>query len=170
MTQIEISPERPCDIPMIHAVHAEAFGTDAEARLVDRLRGQADPFLSLVARSGDVVVGHILLTPVRLADQGKAGLLGLGPMAVLPAFKRRGIGGQLIEQAVACARELGARGIVVLGHAGYYPRFGFRPAAEFGLANEFRAPAENFMALELVPGGLDKASGRVDYHPAFSAT
>lgn len=169
MTQIEISPERLSDIPMIHAVHAEAFETEAEARLVDRLRENADPFLSLVARFGDVVVGHILFTPVRLAERGKAGLLGLAPMAVLPAFQGQGVGGRLVEQGLAAARDLGARGVVVLGHADYYPRFGFRPASDFGLSNEFRAPAENFMAIELKPAGLDAASGPVRYHPAFSA-
>ncbi|RFF30699.1 GNAT family N-acetyltransferase [Wenzhouxiangella sediminis] len=170
MTKIEISTERASDIPMIHAVHSEAFETEAEARLVDRLRQSADPFLSLVARFGDVVVGHILFTPVHLADRGKAGLLGLAPMAVLPAFQGQGIGGQLIERGLAAARELGARGVVVLGHAAYYPRFGFRPASEFGLSNEFRAPAENFMALELVPDGLSAASGQVRYHAAFSGS
>jgi putative acetyltransferase len=115
-------------------------------------------------------VGHILFTPVHLADRGKAGLLGLAPMAVLPAFQGQGIGGQLIEQGLAAARELGACGVIVLGHADYYPKFGFRPAADFGLTNEFRAPAENFMALELVPGGLSAASGQVRYHAAFSTS
>ncbi|WP_376694932.1 GNAT family N-acetyltransferase [Wenzhouxiangella sp. EGI_FJ10305] len=170
MTDVVIARERASDIPMIHAVHAEAFETDAEARLVDRLREQAEPFLSLVARFGDVVVGHVLFTPARLAGKGKAGLLGLAPMAVLPAFQRRGIGGRLIEQGLSAARDLGARGVVVLGHADYYPKFGFQPAAEFDLSNEFGAPAENFMALELVPGGLAEVSGRVHYHPAFSAS
>jgi putative acetyltransferase len=168
MTQIEISPERPADIPMIHAVHAEAFETEAEARLVDRLRDQADPFLSLVARFGDVVVGHILFTPVRLAERGKAGLLGLAPMAVLPAFQGQGVGTRLVEEGLAAARDLGARGVVVLGHTDYYPRFGFRPASDFGLSNEFRAPAENFMAIELVEDGLASADGLVRYDRAFS--
>jgi putative acetyltransferase len=168
MTQIEIAPERVSDIPMIHAVNLEAFGGEAEARLVDRLRGEIEPFLSLVARFGDVVVGHILFTPVQLAGRGKAGLLGLAPMAVLPAFQGQGIGGRLVEAGLAAARELGGRGVVVLGHADYYPKFGFRPAAEFGLSNEFRAPAANFMALELRPDGLQAASGEVRYHPAFS--
>lgn len=170
MTHVSIAPERPLDIPMIRALHTEAFETGAEARLVDRLREDADPFLSLVARFGDVVVGHILFTPARLANRGKAGLLGLAPMAVLPAFQRRGIGGQLVEQGLAGARELGARGVVVLGDNNYYPRFGFRPAAEFDLSNEFSAPARYFMALELVPDGLTDASGQVCYHRAFSET
>lgn len=168
MPNVLISPERASDIPMIHAVHAEAFETEAEARLVDQLRERADVFLSLVARFGDVVVGHILFTPVRLGDGGKAGLLGLAPMAVLPAFQRQGIGARLVEAGLAAARELGARGVVVLGDDRYYPRFGFRPAADFDLSNEFSAPARYFMALELAPEGLASASGQVRYHPVFS--
>lgn len=168
MTQMLISAERARDIPMIHAVHAEAFETDFEARLVDRLRERADPFLSLVARSGDIVVGHILFTPVRLAEGGKAALLGLAPMAVLPAFQGQGIGGRLVERGLEAARELGARGVVVLGHADYYPKFGFRPASDFGLSNEFGVAAAHFMALELVPAGLSGVSGPVRYDPAFS--
>lgn len=168
MSNVVISTERPSDVPMIHAVHAEAFDTEAEARLVDRLRQRADPFLSLVAHLGDVVVGHVLFTPVQLADREKAGLLGLAPMAVLPAFQRQGVGGALVEQGLAAARELGARGVVVLGHHDYYPRFGFRPAAEFGLWNEFGAPAEYFMALELASGGLAEAAGLIRYDSAFS--
>ena len=168
MIGVVIASERAPDIPMIRAVHSEAFETEAEARLVDQLRERADPFLSLVARFGDVVVGHILFTPVRLADGGKAGLLGLAPMAVLPAFQRQGIATKLVEAGLDAAREMGARGVVVLGLAGYYPRFGFRPAADFDLSNEFGASADQFAALELVPDGLTNASGQVRYHPAFS--
>lgn len=170
MTEVAVAAERAADVPMIHAVHAQAFGGDAEARLVDRLRERAEPFLSLVARSGDIVVGHILFTPVRPVDSGRAGLLGLAPMAVLPAFQRRGIGAKLVEAGLDAARELGARGVVVLGHADYYPRFGFRPAAEYGLSNDFGAPADNFMALELMPEGLGRASGTVRYHRVFYET
>ena len=168
MTEVVVEAERGSDHGMIRAVHGEAFGGASEARLVDTLREQASPFVSLVARFGDVVVGHLLLTPVQLAARGKAGLLGLAPMAVLPAFQRSGIGGRLVDAGLERARALGARGVVVLGHADYYPRFGFRPAADFGLRNEFGAAAEHFMAIELLPGGLDAASGTVRYHPAFS--
>lgn len=168
MQNVVIAAEQAADIPMIHAVNAEAFETDAEAKLVDRLRGEASPFVSLVARVGDVVVGHILFTPVRLADRGKAGLLGLGPMSVLPAFQRQRIGQRLVESGLEACRDIGARAVVVIGHADYYPRFGFERASAHGLSNEFKAPEEAFMVLELEPGTLAGLSGLVHYHPAFS--
>lgn len=59
--------------------------------------------------------------------------------------------------------------MVVLGHPGYYPRFGFVPAARFGLRCEYEVPEEAFMALELRPGALQEASGTVRYNPAFAA-
>ncbi len=58
--------------------------------------------------------------------------------------------------------------VVVLGHTAYYPKFGFVPAARFGLRCEYDVPPEAFMALELRPGGLAGAAGTVRYHPAFA--
>ena len=58
--------------------------------------------------------------------------------------------------------------VVVLGHADYYPRFGFVTARRMGLSCEYDVPDEVFMALELIPGALGNRSGLVRYHPVFS--
>ena len=55
----------------------------------------------------------------------------------------------------------------MLGHPGFYPRFGFRRASEFGLANEYGADAE-FMACELIPGGLPPGGGLVKFGLEFA--
>ena len=65
-------------------------------------------------------------------------------------------------------RRLGAAAVIVLGHADYYPRFGFRPASSYGVRSEYDVPDDVFMALELLPGSLSRRSGLVRYHPAFA--
>jgi putative acetyltransferase len=94
--------------------------------------------------------------------------MGLAPMAVLPARQRQGIGSALVRDGLGRCRELGYEAVVVLGHPGYYPRFGFVPASRFGIGCEYDVPAEVFMALELVPGALRGKPGTIRYHPAFA--
>jgi hypothetical protein len=76
-----------------------------------------------------MLIGHILFTRLAVADTSvRHCALALAPMAVLPAWQRRGIGSALIHRGLADARELGHKVVIVLGHPGYYPRFGFQPA------------------------------------------
>ena len=164
---IRVRPEEERDFAAVHRLHEAAFGTTAEADLVEVLREQAAPVVSLVAEGDQRVVGHILFAPVTLADHPECRLMGLAPLAVLPSYQHRGIGSALVRAGLAACRTLGFGGVVVLGHPDYYPRFGFSPASAFGLACEFEAPDAAFMALELVPGGLRDVSGTVHFHPAF---
>lgn len=162
-----IREERPVDRAAVYTLNTAAFGQPAEADLVDRLRDAAQPLISLVAEDDGAIVGHIMFTPVTLAGYDER-LMGLAPMAVVPGRQRSGIGSALVRAGLdACAR-LGAAAVVVLGHPEFYPRFGFSPAADFGIASEYDAPREAFMAIELRPGSLQRASGTISYHPAFS--
>jgi putative acetyltransferase len=165
---VKIRPEQPGDVAAIDAVNRAAFNQPNEATLVVLLREQASPLVSLVAETDGELVGHVLLSPVTLTGHADATIMGLAPMAVVPAMQRRGIGSLLIRAGLdACAR-LGCVAVVVLGHAQYYPRFGFRPASAFGLRSEYDVPDEVFMALELVPGRLTGTSGTIRYHAAFA--
>ena len=74
-----------------------------------------------------------------------------------------------MREGLARCRAAGVDGVVVLGHAEYYPRFGFVPAAQFGLRCEYDVPADVFMAIELNPDALGGVSGLVRYHEAFAA-
>ena len=132
---------------------------------MDVLRAEAYPSVSLVAEVEGTVAGHILFTPVTLGGQGDLFLMGLAPMAVAPAHQRRGIGAALVRTWLDACRDLGVGAVVVLGHTGYYLRFGFAPAARFGLGCPYDVPEEVFMALELTPGALP--AGTVRYHAAF---
>jgi putative acetyltransferase len=165
---IEARAERTEDIPHVRALNRAAFETGAEAALVDALREQAEPILSLVAVDGGKVVGHILFSPVSLSGHADLKIMGLAPMAVLPAEQRRGIGSALVRVGVEHCRRLGFGAIVVLGHPDYYPRFGFVPASRFGIGSEYDVPDELFMALELEPGTLKDKPGTIRYHAAFA--
>ena len=156
----------------IRAVNTAAFGGPYEAELVDKLRGDEHALISLVAvvtdaaEAADVIAGHILFS--RMWVKTPAGLVSavaLAPVAVLPEYQRRGIGGLLIRHGLQLLRDRGEKIVIVAGHPAYYPRFGFSPDKASLLASPF--PAEAFMALELSAGALDDVCGPVVYPPAF---
>lgn len=166
--RVQVRVEDEQDIPAVYELNAAAFLTDAEARLVDALRLAAPGYLSLVAEDAGAVVGHILFTPVSIDSNAELRIMGLAPMAVAPDRQRGGIGSALVRAGLDACRELGTGAVVVLGHAGYYPRFGFRPASSLGLDSEYDVPDDVFMALEFEPGYLQGHSGTVKYHAAFA--
>lgn len=165
-----IRAEAPGDRTAVFRVNAEAFGQEDEARLVDALRGSSAfiPELSLVAVRHGEVAGHILFTRISIrSDDTSASALALAPMAVLPACQRLGIGSALVRHGLAEAARLGHGAVIVVGHPGYYPRFGFKDAAGFGLRAPFPVEPGAFLALELLPGALDGVTGEVEYPPEF---
>jgi putative acetyltransferase len=150
-----IRNEEEKGLAAVHGVNASAFETPAKASLVDALRQQAHPVVSLVA----TVVGHILFSPVSLSDHPDLKVMGLAPMAVTPAHQNKGVGSALVRAGVERCKELGFGAVVALGHPGYYPRFGFAPSARFGIGCEYRVPEEAFMVVELQPAYLRGKSG-----------
>lgn len=168
--QASIRPETAADHGEIRKANKKAFGGKSESKLVDAVR-ESDffvPELSLVADAGGKVVGHILFTPVSIVEGEKEfPALALAPMCVLPEFQNKGIGSLLVRRGLEECARLGHKLVVVLGHPGYYPRFGFVPAGERGLKLPFEAPAEAFMVLELAPGALAGVSGTVEYPEPF---
>jgi putative acetyltransferase len=93
--------------------------------------------------------------------------MGLAPMAVRPERQRQGIGSALVRDGIARCRERQYDAVVVLGHAEYYPRFGFTPSVQFGITSEYDVPDDVFMVAELRPGGLAGRTGTIRYHAAF---
>ena len=163
---VAIHPERPGDAAAIHAVHAASFPTDVESRLVDLLRSAGRLPVSLVAEIGDAVVGHVAFSLVTTAS-GAVGV-GLAPVAVAESHRRRGIAAGLVRAGLEACRAAGFGWAVVMGEPAYYSRFGFRPASEFGLSDEYGG-GQAFQAIELVPGALPVGAGLVRYAPEFSA-
>lgn len=130
--------ELPVDQSAVRAVHNAAFGGGAdaaEAQLVDDLRAGGDVIaaLSLVAvLDGDVgaVVGHVVCSRASIADRPS---IGLGPLGVIPAYQRRGVGQALMHAVLAAADALDEPAVALLGDPAYYHRFGFVTGATLGV-------------------------------------
>jgi putative acetyltransferase len=158
--------ERDEDSKAVAELLGSAFGRDAEARLVDRLRAADRVVTALIAETKLRILGHVVFSRVVLGDAEMEGL-ALAPIAVLPAFQRLGVGSALVSAGLERCRAMGHTRVLVLGDPDYYSRFGFVPASEYGVVPEFDAPPESFMALELVPGAFAGAAGVVRYGHEF---
>ncbi len=169
---LEIAFEKPEDIEAVRQVNLAAFNGGGEADVVDLLRQDSDIFISLVAKIDDQVVGHILFTPVRIeqTDGGTISGLGLAPLAVRPEYQGQGIGSALCTLGMKLAAQAGYPFAVVLGHPGYYPRFGFEPASKFGIKSAFPDVGEEaFMIWIKDLSAMAGVSGVAYYHPAFDS-
>jgi putative acetyltransferase len=124
------------------------------------------PELCLVAILDGSVVGHIAFSRARLVSGPQ--VLALAPMAVRPDHQRRGAGSALISEALKRAAATHFPLIVLVGHADYYPRFGFEPADALGIKAPFDVPPEAWMAYRL-PAYTPEARGTVMYPDAFGS-
>ena len=156
-----IRPETADDREAVRQLLLAAFPTCGEARLVERLRGDGDAALSLVAVEVEAVVGHVLFSRLR----APAAALALAPLAVRADRRRRGIGARLVRAGLDRAKREGWRAVVVLGDPAYYSRFGFRPETVRGMASLYAGPA--LMGLALAPGGLSGPC--IEHAPAFAS-
>lgn len=163
---IEIREETEKDYAEVFRVVSLAFGQEDEAKLVEKLR-RVEPHISLVAETDGKIVGHIFFSPMTFEGE-KTDFLGLAPMAVSPEFQNQGVGSNLVTEGLKICVEKGFTAVFVLGHANYYPRFGFETAKAKGFSCEYPVPDEHFMVLELEKDALKGKSGLVKYSPEFA--
>ncbi len=173
-----IRQEQPADADAIRELHRRAFAKPAtddtpavdghlEANLVDELRAEGDLLapLCLVVEQDGRVVGHVAMSRTLLDDR-PSDLVALGPLGVLPALQGKGVGSALVHATLAAADALGHRGVVLLGHPTYYPRFGFGPAIDHGITPPQDWGPAYFMLRRLGAWG-DGLRGAFRYAPAF---
>jgi putative acetyltransferase len=140
---LEVRAEQPEDFPVITELIRRAFDkTDGrEVGMIENIRTSDDyvPELALVAVLKNRVVGHALFSYITLEGERPAKVMNLGPIGVHPEFQRRGVGGALIQHGLEICRARGESLVMCLGHDAYYPRFGWRPARDFGIQPDWNA-------------------------------
>lgn len=166
---VNLRLEQPADYRIVEELTREAFWNHHvpgcnEHYLLHIMR-DFEAFireLDIVAEIDGEIVGNIVYTKAKiLGDDGiSREVLSFGPVAVLPAFRAKGIGSTLIEYTIARAKELGHRAILIYGDPEYYKRFGFVPAETFGIGTADNMYAKPLQALELWEGALISCNGR----------
>ena len=164
---VVIRDEKETDFGVISNVTKSAFETmeisnHTEQFIIEALRSSKALTVSLVAEINGLVVGHIAFSPVTMSD-GTKDWYGLGPVSVHPEFQRKGIGKALIQEGLSRLRNINANGCCLVGHPGYYQRFGFKNVE--GLVYE-GVPPEVFFALSF-DGNIPQ--GTVIFHEGFKA-
>ena len=164
---VVIRDETDADVSAITEVTIAAFKTleisnQTEQYIIEALRAAKALTVSLVAEADGRVVGHVAFSPVTLSD-GSRNWYGLGPVSVLPDYQRKGVGKALIGEGLSRLKALDAQGCCLVGHPGYYERFGFRNLP--GLVLE-GVPPEVFFALSFAG---QPPQGRVTFHESFKA-
>jgi putative acetyltransferase len=171
-----IRPSSASDHGAIRRIVADAFGSEAEADLVERIRAspEYEPSMELVADVDDLgVVGHVMISRAQLqSSRGSVrSIVMLSPLAVAPAVHGRGIGGELVRAATMIADQRGEPLVVLEGSPAYYSRFGFVEASAHGLTlplPDWAPPAAARVMLLTAYDPTDGSlRGTVSYPPAF---
>jgi len=162
-----IRNETNSDVGAITEVTVAAFKTleiskNTEQFIIMALRAAEALTVSLVAELDGCVIGHVAFSPVTISD-GTPNWYGLGPVSVLPAYHRQGIGTALIQEGLSRLKNLNAAGCCVVGHPDYYRKFGFENVT--GLVHE-GVPPEVFFALSF---DGHTPQGTVEFHEGFKA-
>ncbi len=159
---IEVRQEqKEQDLPGIRQVNREAFPDTGGAKVFYEIRQSVTGIVSLVAVDDNNLIGHVLFCPATIAIQGgEVCGMGLGELAVLPEFQSQGVGTMLTNTGLDMLRERNCPFVIVVGHATYYPRFGFRPGSQLELACQWESiPDESFMALILDQDAMGGVAG-----------
>ena len=138
------------DLDPVSLLESEAFSSadnmfDEGDYYLDYLRSQEAyvPELELVAVENERIVGHILLTPHPLdTPAGPVGVLYLSPLSVVSDMQRRGIGSELVREALRISKDMGYPAVFLVGEPAFYTKVGFTPASEYGITSLEDVPDE----------------------------
>ena len=127
------------------------------------------PELDFVAVHDDYIVGNIMYSAAQVTDDNGCAhpVLTFGPLSVLPAFQKQGVGTALVRHTLAIARKIGYPAVVIFGKPEYYHRFGFVNAEKFQITTKEGTTFDSFMVLELHEGALKGITGRFNEDAVF---
>jgi predicted N-acetyltransferase YhbS len=157
---LTIRQEKASDVAAREALLDAAYPARS-AKPSERLRAGRQPArgLALVAVEDGRVVGTVRLWEVS-AGANRPALL-LGPLAVDPTCRRRGIGSMLMRRALATASRRGHRAVLLVGDAAYYARFGFSAERASPLWLPGLSEPHRLLGCELAGGAFDGTRGAI---------
>jgi predicted N-acetyltransferase YhbS len=161
MTHTHIMPEHGNDRLAIEALLERSFGRGRHRKTVQKMRKHylpAEGLAFVMTDDNDNVIGTIRLWDI---DAGFVPALLLGPVAIAPEYRSKGLGDALIRHALSRAASLGHQAVLLVGDAFYYERFGFSRALTLNLKLPGPVDEARFLGHELQPGSLMSASGMV---------
>ncbi|OKB67351.1 GNAT family N-acetyltransferase [Serratia marcescens] len=163
-----IRVEIPVDAAGIDALLRRAFGRDDEADLVQQLREDGLLTLGVVATDDEGgVVGYAAFSPVDVAGEDRQ-WVALAPLAVDESLRRQGLAEKLVYEGLDSLNEFSYAAVVVLGDPAYYGRFGFKPAAAYGLNCRWPNTENAFQVYPLAEDALNGVSGEVAFSAPFN--
>ena len=163
-----LRPEEEKDYNSVENLTREAFwnvykpGCD-EHLLIHNMRNAKEFIkeLDYVAVYNDEIIGNIVYAKTKIIDGSKEhDVITFGPVSVLPAYQKKGIGKKLIEHTITKAQEMGFNAIIIYGNPKYYEKFGFKNSREYKITNMEGNYHDALLALELHSGSLEKTSGK----------
>lgn len=163
-----IRTEIGVDAASIDSLLRRCFPTSAEAELVQQLREDGLLTLGVVATDDEgQVLGYAAFSPVTLAEEDRQ-WVRLAPLAVDESVRKQGLGKQLIYEGLDTLNEFGYAAVVVLGDPAYYGRYGFEPAARYGLHSRWQESEAAFLVYKLAEDAFSGTEGRVEYSAPFN--
>ncbi len=164
----DIVEETPADVFAREKLLDESFGPGRFLKTCERLRTGRVPArgLALIAKDGERLVATLRLWAIHAGPHRPA--LLLGPLAVARDYRSLGVGGAMISESLARARARNHRAVLLVGDAPYYARFGFEQRFTQRLVLPGPVERERFLGLELAPGALTGAEGRVSAAGRFA--
>lgn len=124
-TRVLVAPERREDQAAVDALIMAAFGPGRFAKTAERLREGSTASAGFVAHDGGRVIGSVRLWPISV---GETPALFLGPIAVDAVRRSAGLGADLVQACLDHACQSSVSGVLLVGDAAYFERFGFQPA------------------------------------------
>ncbi len=149
------------DLAGIANLHARVFGPGRFTRSAYRVREGA-PNLSTFDHVGlqdDKIIAAINFTQITIGET--PGALLLGPFVVDPDASNKGLGAQLMEQGLLCAKQAGVKLVILVGDEPYYKRFGFKHVEPGQILFPGPVDPNRILATENVEDALQAFHGRV---------